>query len=273
MYYRLIASGFRLTFLVIHSRRTLISWSVETCGRSTQLNSTVLRICDHGSGRLIKKNAICREYEFPILRINSKYLDAKYRRMTLLAWIMEVRELEIGFNEAQAKGQIAWDEGFDPLGIYAAGERRWPYWLSFEAIRKIQSYHRAGKVAHGGSSGFIGFDSQGVVRGIEAIALDATSGISVETAIRPQDFPVDLTTLLREILLIQVVERLDAFFADKAKCVALVDIDQRLAKYHRTCRLSVAHGWVGPAPPQIHVLSNLESSPFPSIPVGKENQR
>lgn len=85
------------------------------------------------------KNELCRRAELGMLRINDNHVTKLYRGMTLLRWIIEVKELEAAFYEAQESGQIPWDEGFDPAFLDPAnGARRFPYWLSATAT---QSFH------------------------------------------------------------------------------------------------------------------------------------
>lgn len=85
------------------------------------------------------KNELCRRAELGILRINDNHVTKLYRGMTLLRWIIEVRELESAFYEAQTSGQIPWDEPFDPTFLGPAGSaKHFPYWLSAAAT---QSFH------------------------------------------------------------------------------------------------------------------------------------
>ena len=85
------------------------------------------------------KNDFCRRAELGILRINDRHVTKLYRGMTLLRWIVEVKELEKAFYEAQANSLIPWDKGFDPAFLQPGNtSKRFPYWLSATAT---QSFH------------------------------------------------------------------------------------------------------------------------------------
>ena len=85
------------------------------------------------------KNELCRRAEVGLLRINDRYVTKLYRGMSVLRWIVEVMDLEKAFYEAQRKGDVPWDEPFDPAAIMSVGSRSdSPYWLSAPAI---QSFH------------------------------------------------------------------------------------------------------------------------------------
>ena len=59
------------------------------------------------------KNEICDHFRHSLLRINSRYLTKNYRGLDLLTDFVDAWFLERAFNEAQSKGQIAYDEPFD----------------------------------------------------------------------------------------------------------------------------------------------------------------
>ena len=85
------------------------------------------------------KNELCRRAELGMLRIHDRHVTKLYRGMTVLRWIVEVSELEKAFYEAQANGQVPYDEPFDPA-MFMTGStgRHFPYWLSAPAT---QSFH------------------------------------------------------------------------------------------------------------------------------------
>lgn len=84
------------------------------------------------------KAQVCDRFDFPLIRIGSSYLRRE-RRFTLIGYLVEVWHLERAFHEAQDRGQIPWDEPFDPALVVPdsvpdvmKGERPkldFPYWL------------------------------------------------------------------------------------------------------------------------------------------------
>lgn len=100
------------------------------------------------------KDWLCRTASFPILRINDNHINRLYRGMTTLRWIIEVIGLEKEFYKAQRSGQIPHDEPFDPTTL-SVGEKRFPYWISFEATQKIQKFVKSARLQ--GPAGWFGF--------------------------------------------------------------------------------------------------------------------
>ena len=156
-----------------------------------------------------KKDELCRRNEFPILRINSRYLSKEFGSLSLVAWIMDVYELQEQFYQAQERGGIPADEPFDPFFLMSMepGGERFPYWFSAKPRVRLQRFHEQGRIADPVSSGFIGYDTNDVMRGVEYIRVTDTEGILVRSAMRPQQFPILLSDLLDEILSVQLAEQ------------------------------------------------------------------
>ena len=184
-----------------------------------------------------KKDALCQVFNFPLLRIKISYLPKKYNRLSLLEWIIDVYHMEEAFNEAQAKGNIPPDEPFDPFLILATGvngdTRRFPYWISRDANIAIKRLHKQGKIALPGTSGFIGKDARGNIRGIEYLKVNDTHGILVKSGMRSQLFPMSFTDLLRELLLILVYEKLKEYLVTGSGLVPIATID-RIAQLYQS---------------------------------------
>jgi very-short-patch-repair endonuclease len=87
------------------------------------------------------KNELCQKANLGLLRINDRYVTKLENGMTLLRWIIEVREIAKAFDEAQINGQIPWDEPFDPTfvqpGVDAKG---FPYWISQNSTQSIHEF-------------------------------------------------------------------------------------------------------------------------------------
>ena len=96
-----------------------------------------------------KKDALCRRFDFSFLRIKINYLPKVYNELSLLEWIIDVYYLQQAFFEAQEKGQIPYDEPFDPFFIWKTGSdgdtRRFPYWISRDAKSVASKASRSGQ--------------------------------------------------------------------------------------------------------------------------------
>jgi ADP-ribose pyrophosphatase YjhB (NUDIX family) len=89
------------------------------------------------------KNAICQRLGLPLLRIDADYLQT-VKGFRLLAWLVELWFLNEAFDEAQARGEVPWDEAFDAYSIVeprTTGGLAFPFALADEAQRAIwQAY-------------------------------------------------------------------------------------------------------------------------------------
>ena len=201
-----------------------------------------------------KKDAICCTFNFPLLRIKINYLPKRYSDLSLLEWIIDVYYLEQAFYEAQEKGQIPYDEPFDPFFITVTGTdggaRHFPYWISRNANLALRKLYSQGKIALPGTSGFIGEDSEGNIRGIEYIKVNSTHGILVKSAMRAQLFPVNFTDLLRELLLIFTYEKVEEYLVSGSGLMPLSVIDRIMRLYESKCKMLSAHS-IGYDPPTL----------------------
>jgi hypothetical protein len=77
------------------------------------------------------KDLLCERFGLPILRINSDYLWRHYRGMDLLTWFIEVWFAWQWYQEAQAAGEVPWDEVFSPWAIVSipGNDRQFPLWF------------------------------------------------------------------------------------------------------------------------------------------------
>jgi hypothetical protein len=153
-----------------------------------------------------KKHRICKEAGLPILRINANHVMRKYRGMNLLRWIIEVIQLEKSFNEAQNKGEIPFDESFDPLAIISDGSGRgWPYWLSAEALTQINKFIRN----RSGTAWItlIGSDDDRGLHSLEYLRLD-DHVLWVRTSVRNQDADINQFQIIREVTHCEMGEQL-----------------------------------------------------------------
>jgi hypothetical protein len=192
-----------------------------------------------------KKDRLCELDNFPILRINPKYLTNDFGRMTLLAWIIHVRELERGFYQAQLDGIVPDDEPFSPFMFLqmVPGEDRFPYWLSARPRIRLQELHKQGKIHEPISSGIVGYDEGGNLRGLEFIRLTDTTGTYVTSAMREQRFPLNLHDLFEEILVIQLVEKVLAFSRSEVGAIPLVEIYAAIERLEETLTLCGGHSY------------------------------
>lgn len=200
------------------------------------------------AARDAKKDELCRRDGFPILRINSRYLSKKFGNLSLVAWIMDVYELQEGFYRMQERGEIPPDEPFDPLAVMSIDTNKggFPYWLSAKPRAQLLMLHTEGHVADPVPSGFIGYDVDNVMRGMAYIRVTETEGVFVQSAMRPQQFPIILGDLLDEILSIQLAEEVFKWVRGDSRALPMKQIYARVETMQKGLRLGRSHGFEAP---------------------------
>jgi len=146
------------------------------------------------------KNELCQNANLGLLRINDRYVTKLENGMTLLRWIIEVREIEKRFNEAQMDGSILWDEPFDPAFVQPGGDtKRFPYWLSRNATQSIHDFFdELDRAAPKGWTSICGEDEKGNGHRLSFLHF-GEQVLWCRTAMKKQNLEMGLDDLLREI--------------------------------------------------------------------------
>jgi Protein of unknown function (DUF2726) len=148
------------------------------------------------------KERICEKFSLPLLRINARYLDSRYRDMDLLTWFVQVWFAQQWFNSAQERGDLPGDESFSSWFITSipGSTKNFPLWLSAAVRNSIQKLWLEGKVLDMVPAQLIGRDNAGNYHAIAFIRLTETTGVVTRTAMRCQQFPVSLAEAMDEIV-------------------------------------------------------------------------
>lgn len=139
------------------------------------------------------KNQLLTKFQVPFIRINSRYLEDRYRGLDLLTYFVDVWFLAQAFNEAQERGQIPPEEMFDPTFIISDGQpngKKWPYWISIELQADIQRMFKKHLIEQPSPSDWIGMDDRGNYRCLAWLFLTAETCVFIETGMRGHSFPV-----------------------------------------------------------------------------------
>jgi hypothetical protein len=146
------------------------------------------------------KDELCRRAELGLLRINDRYVTRLENGMTLLRWIIEVREIAKAFNEAQINGQIPWDEPFDPTFVQpGANARGFPYWLSQNSTRSIHDFFdKLDRSTPKGWDSICGEDEKGNGYRMSSLYF-GEEVLWIQTGMKKQNLDMGLDNLLREL--------------------------------------------------------------------------
>lgn len=195
------------------------------------------------------KLALCRHFEFPLLRITAKYLPTIYRSYDLLSWCVDQWFLYRHLADAQARGDLPDDEPLDAMMILSLPGRKgnFPMWLSAEPRSKIQRIHREGRCHDFAPSEWIGRDDAGNYHGIMWLRLDSSRCVFAESAARAQLFPTMESELLSEVLAFELFRRLERILSGTEDAVSISEVDARIKSHSSKYRMACAFGVCGPA--------------------------
>lgn len=187
------------------------------------------------------KNSLCDRFDLPLLRINARYLPRRYRDMDLLTWFVQVWFAQRWFEEAQASGQVPYDEPFMPQSfiLLPGHKQQFPLWLSATVRGRLRKLCFSGKILDIAPSKLIGTDLSGDHHAIAFLRFDANQGVMTETGMRSQRFPVSESDALDEIVTIALYEKLLSVLSAKSSGTPYGEIEQRIATFvqeHEICR-------------------------------------
>ena len=191
-----------------------------------------------------KKNAICKHFDFSILRINSRYINRKYQGIDLLSYFVDVWFLADAFHEAQRNGGIPYDEIFDPCFIMSSGNsnKRWPYWLSREAQVEIQNMHKTGVVHNYIPSHWTGLDENEAYRSLAWLEVKPKTFLFTQTGMQHQMFPAYFSDVLFQISVLDLRKRLDEFLRDPSIAVGWDEIQPVYENYKSNFKMMECGG-------------------------------
>jgi hypothetical protein len=183
------------------------------------------------------KNQLLTKFRVPFIRINSRYLEDRYRGLDLLTYFVDVWFLAQAFDEAQERGQIPPEETFDPTFIISDGQpngKKWPYWISIELQTDIQRMFKKQLVAQPSPSDWIGTDSHGNYRCIAWLFLTPETCVFIETGMRGHSFPaVYSSDLLSQLAIYELHEKTQRAISGSVVPVSRDVLDSRLEDYKR----------------------------------------
>ena len=193
-----------------------------------------------------RKDGLSEQFHFPLLRINSNYIDRQFRGLDLLTYFVDVWFMSAAFDKAQTRGDIPEDQFFDPALILMDPKRkeRWPYWLSVDLQIRLQALSESGRIHDYIPSHWIGTDCEGTYRCLRSLDYTANSYVIVETGMRAQRFPLLRPELLSQIAIFDSWEELERVFAGTTQPESRHVLDELVRFYTKNFKMcsSATHG-------------------------------
>lgn len=190
------------------------------------------------------KDNIVEKFNYPLLRINSKYLDKKYREFDLLTWCIEVWFSAQAFFSAQDKGIVPLDEPFSPESIYyhSGYKTKFPLFLSHDIRLSIRKYFNQNKIRSFCPNTWIGTDHNGNFYGICWLLIDDNNGILSYCGMKAQAFPVSESDLLQEIMVFDLFDQLSRYFKGELYAKNKKEIYEIIDIYDKKYNLALYSG-------------------------------
>jgi hypothetical protein len=153
--------------------------------------------------------------------------------MDLLSYFTEIWFISRAFDEAQEKGDIPYDESFDPSFILSDGKNkhRFPYWLSLDVQNEIQKMKKNGQLYSHFPSHWTGVDEEGNHRCLAWIQASKSHFLVTHTGMREQLFPIDTSDFLCQISVFDIRKMIGEYFATGKNTLTLNELDRELKRY------------------------------------------
>jgi hypothetical protein len=158
---------------------------------------------------------------------------------------VDVWFLARSFDEAQEKGKIPFDEGFDPLSYMSVGigeQTTWPYWLALDVQLGFDRLKREGLIAREVPNVLIGYDQWSNVRALASLEVAPGRFVIAKTAAKRQHFEVPLADLVSQIILFEIDGEVRLFLEGKAELASLEAMTGEFNSFASTYRIGSAGG-------------------------------
>lgn len=181
------------------------------------------------------KDSLCERFELPILRINANYLPKKYRQWDLLSWFVEYWFLSEAFSQAQRRGDIPPDEGFDVLSAYRipGKDGRFPLSLSLDARAEMLEMSQQGTISDPIPSYQVARDGSRFYRAIAFLRVTSDTAVVATTGMRAQSFPVGAFEVLDELVILDLYDALLEVLAGTQSPIEIAEAEQRFRVFQR----------------------------------------
>jgi hypothetical protein len=184
------------------------------------------------ASRDARKAKLCEHFELPLLRINSRYLLVRANSLDLLGWFVHAWFSVQAVSEAEAAGHIPPGD-VSPLDLLSlpgtAGA--FPLWLSRTARSDIWAAAEQRSGQDPVPSCIVGAGPRGETRALGWLRLSGSTGITAETGMQAQLFPVPLDEALEDLVVLELREKLRKVQGGAEAPQSLEAIDRLISEF------------------------------------------
>jgi hypothetical protein len=191
-----------------------------------------------------RKDALCENFEFPLLRVNANYLPPRFGRIDLLTWFATTWFCQREHARQQVTGQIAADDPFDPRFVITSPghNAQWPLWISRRVQGRLRDLYLEGKVIDFCHSVVVIKDKEGTIRSLAWILLTPESGAISRTAFRASLFHAGAVEAAEQVAVFGLGEEVSDILSGATSPIPVEQIEQEIARYASAGRPLFAFG-------------------------------
>lgn len=155
------------------------------------------------------KNEICERFDFPLLRINRRYLYNKFSNWDLLRWFCTVFFVKKDWDRSVESGEISYEDSiFDPMFVSIRTKSGWrSLELERTARSKLGELFRTGRIPSHIPNWITASDGDRCYRALAWITTEEERGVIVETAMQYHRLGDWVQFAIRGIVLNHLVHR------------------------------------------------------------------
>jgi Protein of unknown function (DUF2726) len=191
-----------------------------------------------------QKDALCEQFEFPLLRINANYLPKRFERTDLLTWFATAWFCEREHTRLQRLGEISHDDPFDPRFVITCPGHltEFPLWISRRGQGKLRKAFFDGKVIDFCASVIVIRDEERAVRSLAWILVTQDAGVISRTAFRPNLFHTGLVEAAEQIAMFGLWQEVEDVLEGAASPIPRLEIQREIDRYGAAGSLLFAFG-------------------------------
>lgn len=182
------------------------------------------------------KDSLCARFDCPLLRVDSQYLQTKYRGFDLLSWFVEVWFWGRALVGAQSEGLFPWNEPFDACAIISSSGREglFPFHISRSSLANIREAHSEGRLYDWSPATIVGVDARGYYNAFSWILVTPTTAVHARARMRSQQFDVHPSDVLEDLAICDLWIRCDEVLAGKRQADEVHNVEAIIEEFHKS---------------------------------------
>ena len=190
------------------------------------------------------KNNLCDRFQFPLLRINQKYLNPDFSNWDLVRWFCTVYFIKRDWDADVESGKIPYEDSiFDPMFVSVQTKTGWhSLELENNARAEFGKLFREGKIPLHICNWITAQDGENVLRSIAWINTSKSTGVVVETAMKHHQMGDWVHFAVRGIVLNQLLDKVLSVLKTPQNALPMARIDECVDAFKNKYEMIMAAG-------------------------------